>query len=136
MRVELGRHGGSKNHSGWRLYTGSGHRTTDYAIAFRRPFRIPPKVHVGLSGEDVIDGANHRLVVQVVGVGREGFVLRYHTWSNTRVWSAGVNWIAFGAGAAGLAEDALEGELAEEIDFAQLGEGVLRESDPEPEPSD
>lgn len=131
MRIELGHHGGNMNHSGWRLYGGGGSRTTDYAIAFRQPFRLPPQVHVGLCSEDVIDGANHRLSVSVIGVGREGFVLRYHTWADTSVWSAAVNWIAIEADRSAFAESGTK-----EISFDGLGGDVSRENEREPTPSE
>lgn len=69
----------------------------------------------------MIDGANHRLLVTVVGVGREGFVLRYQTWANTSIWAPWVNWIAVETD-----HDLTESEI-NEISFGDLGEDVSQE---------
>ena len=96
MIIKNGTHMGTKNHSSWKLLNGTGRRTTDYFVNFGITFRRSPKIHVALSGFDILRGHNHRLVVRVVRVTREGFILRYETWADTRVWSATTSWIAYG----------------------------------------
>ncbi|MEO1630263.1 MAG: H-type lectin domain-containing protein [Bacteroidota bacterium] len=97
MRITQGRHQGVRSHSGWRLLDGTGRRTSDYFVPFGVEYRKPPSVHVGITGFDILFGQNHRLIADVVQVRRDGFILRYSTWADTRVYAARVNWLAIGA---------------------------------------
>lgn len=83
-----------KDNAGWRLLDGNGARSYEMAVTFPEAFRFFPTVRVMLSGLDILDGANHRLGVFPTNVTKGGFTLVFHTWSDTRVWSAAATWIA------------------------------------------
>lgn len=97
LRISTNTHAGGANDSGWTLDSGTGSRTTDYYVSFGTDYSQAPHVSVSLSGVDMIDGANHRLNVSVATVYTHGFLLRYGTWSDTRVWWASVSWTALGS---------------------------------------
>lgn len=65
-------------------------------IRFSQPFSKTPKIVLGLSYEDVYTGANHRIKVIATDVDHHGFFLEIHTWLDTQVWGADVNWLAYG----------------------------------------
>ena len=97
MKITTGTHGGHKNDTKWRLLDeGWGIRTTDYLIPFGVEYQARPQVHVSLNGFDILRGENKRLKVIIQSVQKDGFLLRYQTWANTRVWAASVSWIAIG----------------------------------------
>ena len=83
-----------KDNAGWRLLDGNGARSYEVAVTFPEAFRFFPTVRVMLTGVDLLDGANHRLGVYPTNVTKGGFTLVFHTWSDTRVWSAAATWIA------------------------------------------
>jgi hypothetical protein len=64
-------------------------------IDFQKPFteRQPPIVLVMLNGLDS-DDRNERVHVTAEDITNNGFVLRYATWGDTRLYAASVTWIA------------------------------------------
>ena len=124
IKMTQGAHSGSKDHSGWRLFDGSGLRTTDYFIPFKDgdknvEYSEPPAVHVALIGLDILEGSNHRLRTEVIAVHKSGFIVRYITWAGTRVWSAAISWLAIGK---------IGGQLSSAIVKSALGEGVSEQN--------
>ncbi len=65
-------------------------------IRFSQPFTTSPNVVLGLSYVDVYQGANHRIKVIATDIDPNGFFLEIHTWLDTQVWGADVNWLAYG----------------------------------------
>ncbi|MEQ9258382.1 MAG: H-type lectin domain-containing protein [Roseovarius sp.] len=79
------------------MWTGEGPRERRLAIAFSRPFREVPAVHVSLSMWDMDSGGNARADLSADGITQKGFEVVFRTWGDTRVARARVRWIAFGA---------------------------------------
>ncbi len=65
-------------------------------IRFSQPFSTSPNIVLGLSYVDIYQGANHRIKVIATDIDPNGFFLEIHTWLNTQVWGADVNWLAYG----------------------------------------
>ncbi len=84
----------NKDMPGWKLLDGDGVRSHEVPVVFAVPFYDYPTVRVMLSGFDLLDGANHRLAVFPTKVTKAGFTLVFHTWANTRGWSAAATWMA------------------------------------------
>lgn len=80
----------------WTLNTGIGKRTYTAAVTFDSPFRVPPKVSLALSGQDVDQSKNNRIQLRAENITVDGFNLVYETWSDTvlhRIWAT---WTAIG----------------------------------------
>jgi len=57
-------------------------------------FRSIPRVMVSMTGADVGGGAFVRVKVYATDVSRGGFTIHADTWSDTKLYSCGVTWIA------------------------------------------
>lgn len=101
VRVESGIFSGNvKITPGWKGvlccdHQGNGRFVRKY-IRFSQPFSKSPNIVLGLSYVDVYQGANHRIKVIATDVDIHGFFLEIHTWLDTQVWGADVNWLAYG----------------------------------------
>ena len=80
----------------WTLHKGTGEREFVERIAFPKRFEPPPQVAVGLTLLDVDQGKNTRVAVEARNIDPEGFDLVFRTWSDTILYSAEANWLAFG----------------------------------------
>jgi hypothetical protein len=74
---------------------GEGNRHFDHVVRFEEKFDSAPQVLVALNYVDV--GPEVKLQVAAENITATGFVLRYSTWANARVFSVGAQWIAFHA---------------------------------------
>ena len=79
------------------MWSGDGDREVDVEVVFAAPFQKPPHVTVGLSGIDASSGQNLRFNLLARDITREGFTLRFVTWSDTKIARASANWSAIGA---------------------------------------
>jgi hypothetical protein len=76
---------------------------TSRRINFARAYAAPPEVIVWLNELDVDNKANVRVSTYVSGIDASGFTVHIDTWADTVLNSAGVTWIAYPAGKAGVA---------------------------------
>lgn len=79
------------------MWSGDGDREVRLPVAFAAPFQKPPHVTVGLSGIDSSRAQNLRFNLSAEEVTREGFVLTFVTWDDTKVARASASWTAIGA---------------------------------------
>lgn len=79
------------------MWSGEGDREVRLPVSFAAPFQKPPHVTVGLSGIDSSRAQNLRFDLRAEEVTREGFVLCFVTWSDTKIARASANWTAIGA---------------------------------------
>ncbi len=70
-----------------------GVRTQEFTVYFKNIFAQPPKVHLGLTNFDFDVSA--RINLEVLVVTTTNFTLRVGTWSNARLNSLNIEWIAF-----------------------------------------
>lgn len=97
LRIEHGVwEGTAKDTPGWSILEGNGIRIYKTYIRFSPSFSASPKVVVGLSHLDIFKNANTRLTAQIAEVDPNGFYLNLITWGDSKIWAAGVNWIAYG----------------------------------------
>lgn len=86
-----------RNAGSWYLHIAQppGERFFLQHITFQRPFTEaqPPLVLVMLSGLDS-DNGHERVHVTAEDITNYGFVVRYATWADTRLYAASVTWIA------------------------------------------
>jgi hypothetical protein len=80
----------------WGLHIGSGERTYTTAVRFDKPFQVPPKVSLALSGQDVDATKNNRIQVRARDITVDGFNLVYITWWDSIVYSIWTTWTAIG----------------------------------------
>ena len=90
------KYNGYLENSDWTLNTGSGERTYTVAVKFDSPFRVPPKVSLALSGQDVGQSKNNRVQLIAKNITVNGFDLVYRTWFDTLLYSAWATWTAIG----------------------------------------
>lgn len=76
---------------------------TSRRINFERPYGAPPKIVVWLSQLDMSREANWRVRATATDVDAKGFTIHIDTWSNTKLYSAKADWIAYPADKAGVA---------------------------------
>ncbi|KAI0469443.1 hypothetical protein F4859DRAFT_486688 [Xylaria cf. heliscus] len=68
---------------------------TDGPIKFSTKFSSVPTVTVSMTGADVSEGI-FRVKVYATDVDEHGFLVHADTWSDTKLYSCGVSWIAIG----------------------------------------
>ncbi|XP_078577038.1 uncharacterized protein LOC144862449 [Branchiostoma floridae x Branchiostoma japonicum] len=73
---------------------GSGFRFVDLAATFNRTFQTTPVVTVCLNYLANLSGTGLRVNASVISVCRTHMSVRIATWANTRLYSAGVYWMA------------------------------------------
>ena len=78
------------------MWTGEGDRTVRVTLAFAMPFQKPPHVTVGISGIDASHAQNLRFNIAAQDITREGFVLTFVTWDDTKIARASASWSAIG----------------------------------------
>lgn len=78
------------------LWTGSGAREVRRHVAYSRPYKRAPRVLAFVQMFDLSNSANARIDVQVDEVTRDGFVLVFRTWLDTRVARVRIGWMSFG----------------------------------------
>ncbi|EYD72632.1 H-type lectin domain-containing protein [Limimaricola hongkongensis] len=83
--------------TGGSMWTGAGARELRRRVDFNLAFSQPPLVQLGVTMWDVSNAASMRLDVRAEEIARTGFVLRTHTWSDSRIARIRVAWTAFGA---------------------------------------
>lgn len=79
------------------MWSGEGDREVRLPVSFAAPFHKPPHVTVGLSGIDSSRAQNLRFDLRADEVTREGFVLCFITWDDTKIARASANWTAIGS---------------------------------------
>jgi hypothetical protein len=75
--------------------TWEGTRSLSLLVEFSETFVAPPRVLISIIKFDVGDGIA-RLEVNAENVAKKGFLLRFRTWENGRLYGASVSWIAIG----------------------------------------
>ena len=78
------------------MWTGEGDRQTRSHVSFAERFRAPPLVTVSPTMWDISNGANARIDLQAKDVTRDGFVIMFQTWGDTRIARIRVGWQAIG----------------------------------------
>ena len=78
-----------------RVCTTTGDRDYRVTIVFPKPFGTTPEVSVSICALDVQSGTNTRLRVKAKNILTDQFDLVIETWSDTKIFSVDVAWIAF-----------------------------------------
>jgi len=92
--VQTGQTFGGLGTPGWSLLEGTGERFFRVPVKFPQPFARPPVVSVAVARFDIINVANGRLEVRTEAITADGFTAVFHTWADTQVYSAALNWTA------------------------------------------
>lgn len=79
------------------MWTGEGDRSVRVAVQFAAPFHKPPHITIGLSGIDTSRAQNLRFNLIAEEVTRDGFVINFVTWDDTKIARASATWSAIGA---------------------------------------
>ncbi|HBE16223.1 MAG TPA: hypothetical protein DEG17_16565 [Cyanobacteria bacterium UBA11149] len=80
----------------WNLLNGSGERKFITHVYFEEPYQKPPTVIVSLTGMDVSNVSNLRIMVSPINITETGFDLELQTWADSQIVSLWSNWTAFG----------------------------------------
>ncbi|HQY42845.1 MAG TPA: H-type lectin domain-containing protein [Paracoccaceae bacterium] len=81
---------------GGAMWTGEGPRELRRVVEFDEPFLSDPVVQVSLSMWDMDQKTNQRADIAAEMVNREGFVIVFRTWGDTRVARVRADWLALG----------------------------------------
>lgn len=79
------------------MWAGEGDRAVRVPVAFAAPFQKPPHVTVGISGMDASHAQNLRFNIAAEDITREGFVLAFVSWDDTKIARASASWSAIGS---------------------------------------
>ncbi|KAM0300589.1 hypothetical protein ACHAPM_006905 [Fusarium culmorum] len=66
-------------------------------VSFSKDFKTAPTVSVSISAADVSKDANFRVKVYATAVDATGFTAHADSWSNTKIYSCEISWIAIGS---------------------------------------
>ena len=81
---------------GGAMWTGDGARELRRVVEFDEHFLTDPIVQVSLSMWDMDQKSNQRADLSAELVNREGFVIVFRTWGDTRVARVRADWLAIG----------------------------------------
>lgn len=82
--------------NGGPMWTGQGPRLERHLVRFSEPFVDIPAVHLSMTMWDIAVNANQRADLQAANITREGFVIEFRTWDDTRVARVRASWMAIG----------------------------------------
>jgi hypothetical protein len=71
-----------------------GERTMTIDIDFETPFTEKPQIFLSVSQIDSDKESNLRYNVEAISVSRDGFTLKVHTWSDSKLFSISGYWLA------------------------------------------
>ncbi len=71
-----------------------GHRFVTYWVPFPNPFANIPDISIALKSLDTWKDANMRVDTTVIFKHTHGFLLRIHTWANSKLYRAVVSYVA------------------------------------------
>ncbi len=72
----------------------TGHRYVTYWVAFPNPFSKVPDIALSLKQLDTSKHANTRVNATVYYKNTSGFILRIHTWADSKVYGATITYVA------------------------------------------
>ena len=83
------------NSEGFTLDKNSGDRIYTMYVKFEKGFEKTPSIILGVNKLDSSKDTNTRFEVMADGVSRDGFTIKIKTWSDSKIFGIGGNWIAF-----------------------------------------
>ena len=89
-------HGSNAEPKIWTLLNGSGERKFISHVYFEEPYQTLPTVIVSLTGMEVGNAFNQRIIVRPINITETGFDLELQTWADSQIVSLWSNWTAFG----------------------------------------
>ncbi|KAI9147617.1 ATP synthase subunits region [Paramyrothecium foliicola] len=69
---------------------------TEARVNFAKEFKNPPSITTGITSIDLCKQANSRVKTFATNVDAKGFTINADSWSDTKLFSCGVSWIAIG----------------------------------------
>jgi hypothetical protein len=89
-------HGTAKRTPGWTLHEGKGPRSWNYSVVFPEAFEQPPKIFLAVRLLDLVNKkeTDFRFAAEARFIADASFTVTVSTWSDSRVWSVQVTWIA------------------------------------------
>jgi len=79
------------------MWSGDGDRSVRVQVQFAAPFHRPPHITIGLSGIDASRAQNLRFNIMAEEITRDGFVISFVTWDDTKIARASATWSAIGS---------------------------------------
>jgi hypothetical protein len=71
-----------------------GERTMTVDIDFETPFTEKPQIFLSVAQIDSDKESNLRYNVEAISISRDGFTLKVHTWSDSKLFSISGYWVA------------------------------------------
>lgn len=81
---------------GGAMWTGEGPRELRKVVEFSEEFLTDPIIQVTMSMWDMDQKTNQRADISAEMINREGFVIVFRTWGDTRVARVRADWLAIG----------------------------------------
>ncbi len=94
VQMQSGKFSASSSTPGYTLDKNSGDRSTTIEVTFDKPFDKKPKIVISVTMIDTDVKTNVRYNVEATSISRDGFTLKISTWSETKIYGIGGNWIA------------------------------------------
>lgn len=80
--------------SGFALDKNDGKRAITIEVRFENPFIKKPKVMLSVTQLDADKEANLRYNAEALSISRDGFTIKFRTWSDSKIFSASGYWLA------------------------------------------
>lgn len=77
------------------MWEGDGKREVRVPIFFEKPLERKPHVFLSINSLDSSQAHNLRYKILAEDVSKNGFTAAFKTWSDTRISSASISWVAF-----------------------------------------
>jgi outer membrane protein OmpA-like peptidoglycan-associated protein len=94
QQVQTGTYKFDKKLADYTLDKPGGDRVVQMEVNFPKPFDVKPEVMVTVNFIDADKGANNRFEVKTISVSRDGFTIQVKTWSDTKIYGIGGDWMA------------------------------------------
>ena len=83
------------NSEGFTLDKNSGDRVYTMYVKFEKGYEKVPSVIVSVNKLDASKETNARFEISAEAISRDGFTIKIKTWSDSKIFGIGGNWIAF-----------------------------------------
>ena len=93
-KAESGKFTVNRDTRGYNLHDNEGPRSFTLEVRFREAFASKPEIILSVTSVDSNNKANLRYRIESSFVSPEGFILKFSTWEDTKIYSMEGQWMA------------------------------------------
>jgi hypothetical protein len=95
VKIQTNKFSANTSTTGYTLDKNSGDRSVTIEVTFEKPFDKKPTVILNVNMLDADTKSNTRYSVEPTSISRDGFTIKISTWSESKIFGIGGNWIAY-----------------------------------------